>query len=103
MQNLLFSVTGNEFAVDLDDSRFSAMLSQPEFALDPTDPRYKQATAVVEGVRKRRHKQRGDGKAAPVPKQAKPAASAAQGELQMMVAKLKTKDTKKASKRAATE
>lgn len=84
---------GNDFAVNLDDSRFSAMLTSPEFALDPTDPRYKQATAVVEGVRKRR--KRVDGNVAPAPKSAKPVASAAQGDLQMMVAKLKKKPSKK--------
>lgn len=82
---------GNDFAVNLDDSRFSVMLTSPEFALDPTDPRYKQATAVVEGVRKRR--KRGDDK---VPKAAQPEASAQNGELQMMISKLKKKSKKKA-------
>lgn len=90
---------GNDFAVNLDDARFSAMLTSPEFALDPTDPRYKQATAVVEGVRKRR--KRGDDDVAPVPKSTKPVASAAKGDLQMMVAKLKTKQSKKTLKKKA--
>lgn len=32
----------NSFATNLDDPRFSALLTAPEFALDPTDPRFKQ-------------------------------------------------------------
>ena len=83
--------TGGNFAVNLDDARFSAVLTSPDFALDPTDPRYKQATAVVEGVKKRRgtkHSKQAAQAAAPTrPERAGPK----QGDLQLMVAKLKKK------------
>lgn len=87
---------GGDFAVNLDDARFAALTSH-EFALDPTDPRYKQATTVVEGLKKRRSKKtKGTVRAAEeaagkvVPQAARGSgSSAATGELQMMVAKLK--------------
>ncbi len=96
---------GGDFAVNLDDTRFAALTS-PEFALDPTDPRYKQATTVVEGLKKRRSKKtKGAPRAAEEPAAAKvknargehggKGSSAAAGELQMMVAKLKHKQGKK--------
>ncbi|KAI3725865.1 hypothetical protein L1987_65661 [Smallanthus sonchifolius] len=36
--------------VDYDDPRFSSLFSKPEFALDPTDPRFKRSAAYVRQV-----------------------------------------------------
>ena len=44
----------------LDDARFSAMFSNPAFALDPTDPRYSQSAGAQElaaTIAKRKKKQ----------------------------------------------
>ena len=34
---------GNGFRADLTDARFAALFKRPEFALDPTDPRFSRA------------------------------------------------------------
>ncbi len=43
----------DEFQFDADDSRFGAIFADPEFALDPTNPRF-QRTAVTSGILEKR-------------------------------------------------
>ncbi|KAJ0753479.1 putative pre-rRNA-processing protein Esf1 [Helianthus annuus] len=43
--------------VDYEDPRFSSLFTRPEFALDPTDPRFKRSAAYVRQVA---HKSKGD-------------------------------------------
>ena len=42
---------GAKFAVDVKDTRFGALFTSPDFALDPTDPRYK-ATEGAKSIQK---------------------------------------------------
>ena len=52
---------GSVLQAKLDDARFSAMFSNPAFALDPTDPRFGQSAGAQElaaAVARRKHKQR---------------------------------------------
>ena len=52
---------GSVLQAKLDDARFSAIFSNPAFALDPTDPRFGQSAGAQElaaAVARRKHKQR---------------------------------------------
>ena len=49
---------GARFAVDVKDSRFDALFTSPDFALDPTDPRYK-ATEGAQSIQEEAVSRRG--------------------------------------------
>ncbi len=68
----------------LDDARFSAIFSNPAFALDPTDPRFGQSAGAQElaaAVARRKQKQRSSTlAAAAAPSQEAPAPAAVNGK-----------------------
>lgn len=95
-------LAGHGLALDTTDARFQPMFTSPDFALDPTDPRYKQleatgATARVAAERRRREQQPQDQRAGAAPAGPRtPTAWQSNGntdsrQLQAVVAQLKRK------------
>lgn len=97
-------IGGAGFAVDLDDPRFKGLFASPDFALDPTDPRFAKAgpnaARIASEVAKRRSAMVGARQSAAADKETtipKPMNAAStkdkesNGELKLMVASLKRK------------
>jgi hypothetical protein len=96
-------IGGAGFAVDLDDPRFKGLFASPDFALDPTDPRFAKAgpnaARMASEVAKRRSAMVGARQSAFADKSTVPKAMNAastrtkdsNGELKLMVASLKRK------------
>lgn len=64
--------------MDVGDSRFAALYTSPEFALDPTDPRFKageSSNAIIREAAQRKQKQKLQGPKEDLQQQAKQATS----------------------------
>jgi len=69
------AAAGPGFKVDIGDQRFEALFTSPDFALDPTDPRFKAGDAA-KSIQQESAKRRGGklGKKTPAPEKKAPVA-----------------------------
>ena len=87
----------DRFEVDVKDPRFAALYSQHEFAIDPTNPRFKQTTAMtklLEEKRKRSQKKDDEGEDREQRHKKRKAESRAGNDVQRLVQSIKRKSGK---------
>ncbi len=77
-------------SLNVKDSRFSALFNSADFALDPTDPRYKNAAGSVNVIRKEKQRRTVDSEE-PLSVKPKKSEAAVDAEMGALVSSLKRK------------